>query len=236
MNESSAASPNRLFELIKQYRDSLPSDLGDEGYKLLGARVRAYAEAPRQDRRAVRRALQGVRLVLIELLPAEHPVRQALDTTRLATGQTTAPDPGKAAELLGMFPDLAAPAGPGGATAPDTATIIAEARHRLLQAPSLSAEEVRAQSGRVPLPGLIRLMDPQRGARYPAFQFTATEGTPHEVVLKVNRLLFSDIDPWGAADWWLSGNLWLGGQPASLIGEVADSRLVRAATALLEGI
>ncbi|MFF2699506.1 hypothetical protein ACFVUQ_14200 [Streptomyces cyaneofuscatus] len=236
MNEGGAASEQRLFDLIRQYHDSLRAELGDEGYEVLRARVEAYAETPREDEGAARQALKGVRLALIDFLPADHPVRQALNTKRLAPGRTTAPNPALAAELLTTLQDRAAPTGPENATPPDTATIIAEARHRLLQAPSLSAEEVRTQFGGAPPPGLIRLMDPQRGACYPAFQFTTTEGVPHEVVLEVNRLLLSDIDPWGAADWWLSGNLWLGGQPAALIGELADSRLVGAATALVEGI
>ncbi|MFF3098226.1 hypothetical protein [Streptomyces cyaneofuscatus] len=235
MNEGGAASHDRLFDLISQYRDTLRADLGEDAWEQLNMKLQAYVDGAAEDRKVAQRALRGMQTALIRL-PIEHPLRQALDTTRLATGQVTAPNPGKAAQLLAMLADLAAPTGPGNATAPDTATIIAEAQHRLLQAPALSAEEVRTQFGGAPPPGLIRLMDPQRGARYPAFQFTATEGAPHGVVLEVNRLLLSDIDPWGAADWWLSGNVWLGGQPAALIGELADSRLVGAATALVEGI
>ncbi|MGN5376548.1 hypothetical protein ACQ4WX_00180 [Streptomyces lasalocidi] len=51
----------------------------------------------------------------------------------------------------------------------------------------------------------------------------------------VNRLLLAQEDPWGAADWWLSGNLWLGGRPAALLGRLPDDLLVGAASAMLEG-
>ncbi|MER7654059.1 hypothetical protein ABTY64_00970, partial [Streptomyces albidoflavus] len=81
----------------------------------------------------------------------------------------------------------------------------------------------------------IRLPDPVGGDRYPEFQFPEGGGSPHEVVLEINRLLLADLDPWGAAAWWLSGNTWLGGAPASLLGQLPDAQLVAAATALVEG-
>ncbi|WP_420882484.1 hypothetical protein [Streptomyces barkulensis] len=106
----------------------------------------------------------------------------------------------------------------------------------LLRAPALSADEARARcAGAAPPPELIRLPDPELGDRYPRFQFAADGGTPHEVVLEVNRLLLADIDPWGAAAWWLSANTWLDGTPAALLGRLPDRRLVEAAAALVEG-
>lgn len=49
-------------------------------------------------------------------------------------------------------------------------------------------------------------------------------------------MLLADADPWGAADWWLSGNAWLGGgPPAALLGIRPDRELVGAAVALVEG-
>ena len=52
------------------------------------------------------------------------------------------------------------------------------------------------------------------------------------MVRAVNDLLDAAGDPVGAADWWLSRNAWLGGQPSLLIGRVPDDYLVRAARAL----
>lgn len=84
-------------------------------------------------------------------------------------------------------------------------------------------------------PELIRFADPRGGERYPEFQFPEGCGSPYEVVIQVNRLLLADIDPWGAAAWWLSGNTWLGGTPAALLGRLPDRELVGAAAALVEG-
>ncbi|MEU7154963.1 hypothetical protein [Streptomyces chrestomyceticus] len=123
------------------------------------------------------------------------------------------------------------------ASGPDTAAIIAEVQRRLLTAPSLSADEVRERcSDGSPPRELIRLDDPRRGTRYPAFQFAlGPGGPPIPVVRQVNRVLLADIDPWGAADWWLSGNRWLGGPPVSCLGVLPDEALAGAAHALAEG-
>ncbi|MBD0737661.1 hypothetical protein [Streptomyces sp. CBMA29] len=225
MHEGGEGSGDRLVELIVQHHDSIRAGLGYDDYELLRSKLQAYAETPKDGSKAALRAMRGVRLVL-DRLPSAHPVRQALDGPRFATAMTLPTDT-IVAEALAVLSSQAFPS---------TATIIAAAKNRLLQAPALSAEGVRARWGQSPPSGLIVLADPQHGDRYPAFQFTADEGTPHEVVLEVNRLLLADIDPWGVADWWLSDNEWLGGQPAALIGELADSRLLRAAMALVEEI
>ena len=80
-------------------------------------------------------------------------------------------------------------------------------------------------------PGLIRLDRPGGGGQWPEFQFAA-EGGLLPVVRAVNQLLHAASDPVGAADWWLSRNAWLDGQPSLLIGEVPDDYLVRAARAV----
>ncbi|MET9296633.1 hypothetical protein [Streptomyces sp. NPDC003077] len=120
---------------------------------------------------------------------------------------------------------------------PDTAAIIAGVQRRLLTAPSLSADEARQRCGDGSPPHeLIRLDDPRRGTRYPAFQFAlGPGGPPIPVVRQVNRMLLAHIDPWGAADWWLSGNTWLGGPPVSFLGVLPDETLAGAAHALAEG-
>jgi hypothetical protein len=50
----------------------------------------------------------------------------------------------------------------------------------------------------------------------------------------VNALLGADRDPWGAADWWLSANAWLGTRPAGLLGTGRDRQLVDTARFLME--
>ncbi|OYP14368.1 MULTISPECIES: hypothetical protein [Streptomyces] len=81
--------------------------------------------------------------------------------------------------------------------------------------------------------GLIRLRDPDRGIRYPRFQFRPGTAEPLPVVRRINVLLRADRDPWGAADWWLGGNRWLGGVPAELLGVLPDEALERAAAELV---
>ncbi|WP_344031565.1 hypothetical protein [Streptomyces luteireticuli] len=51
----------------------------------------------------------------------------------------------------------------------------------------------------------------------------------------MNQLLLAHVDPWGAADWWLSGNAWLGGPPVSFLGVLPDEALAGVARALVDG-
>ncbi|MFJ9820650.1 hypothetical protein ACIRU3_36340 [Streptomyces sp. NPDC101151] len=214
----------RLLALVGEHRDSIREAFDDEQYALLLARLQGLAAVAPQDDRAVRRAVQGVRLALLPL-PLDHPVHIALDTVRLVGAPPGPTTVAGARELI----DLLASPRPSPQTAGDTAP------DDLLQAPAVSAGEARARCGGAPPPELIRLPDSADGDRYPEFQFAAGDGTPHQVVLEVNRLLLAEIDPWGAAAWWLSGNTWLGGTPASLLGRLPDHRLVGAAVALVEG-
>jgi hypothetical protein len=222
-------SGTRVLGLIDAHLDSIRTALTDDQYQLLLVRLRTLADTPPDDSRAVLRAFQAVRLCLLPL-PFGHPVREVLDSVRLvATAPVSQPLVLGTQDLLARL--TAAPPPP-----PDTAAIIAAVERRLLQAPALSAAEVRTRySGAPPPPELIRLADPELGDRYPQFQFPPGDGTPYEVVLKVNRVLLADADPWGAAEWWLSGNEWLGRSPVSLLGRLRDDELVGAAVALVEG-
>ncbi|NUS87880.1 MAG: hypothetical protein HOY75_35550 [Streptomyces sp.] len=233
-------SGTRVLGLIGEHLDSIRAQLTDEQYQLLLTRLRALADTPPDDSRAVRRAFQAVRLCLLPL-PFDHPVRESLDSVRLvATAPVSLPVVLRTRELLtrltaGPASTPALPAEPP--APPDTAAIIAAVEHRLLRTPALSAAEVRGRYlGSAPPPELIRLADPDLGDRYPEFQFEPGGGAPYEVVLEVNRVLLADADPWGAADWWLSGNAWLGGgPPVALLGVRPDRELVGAAVALVEG-
>ena len=218
-----------VLGLIDQHHDSIRAELTDEQYQLLLARLRALADTPPEDSRAVRRAFQAVRRSLIEL-PFDHPARAAVDSVRLVP---TAP---VGRPLVVGTRELLARIGATPPPPPGTAAIIAAVERRLLRAPALSAAEVSGRyGGAPPPPELIRLADPERGDRYPEFQFAPGEGTPYAVVLEVNRLLLADADPWGAADWWLGDNAWLGEPPAALLGRFRDDELVGVAEALVEG-
>ncbi|MFD0413808.1 hypothetical protein [Streptomyces sp. NPDC127108] len=220
----------KVLRLVDEHLDSVRERLSDEQYELLLTHLRALAETPTGDARAVRRAFQNVRLALVPL-PFDHPVREALDAVRL-TGTAPVGDLAVARTQLLLARITAQPDPP-----PDTAAIIAAAEDRLLRAPALSAAEVRIRyAGAAPPPELIRLAHPELGDRYPEFQFEPDGGAPYEVVLEVNRVLLADADPWGAAEWWLSRNPWLGGgPPADLLGIRPDRELVGAAVVLAEG-
>lgn len=239
---ASAVAAERLLTLIDCHWATLRGALGDGQFALLRGRLTDLLGTDPDNRRAFMRALRGVQLALLQL-PLDHPVRAALDGIRLApqVSGTVVPTEGgrdvwdrltvllASASDRGVAPGDPAPnshAAPGDLSAADRA---------VLAAPALTAAEARERCGGPPPPELIRLVDLQRGARYPEFQFEPRGGTPCEVVLRVNRVLLADIDPWGAAAWWFSGNTWLGGAPSDLLGRTPEHRLVGAATALAEG-
>ncbi|MFD5492453.1 hypothetical protein ACFWH4_05870 [Streptomyces sp. NPDC127091] len=148
---------------------------------------------------------------------------------RAGVGAEPGPDPG-------AVPDPGAGAGvePG----PEPAELLEAARARLLSAPALTEREhAELLASHGDQPGLIRLTDPRpgrSGAHCPRFQFRPGTLQPLPVVLRINGLLRADVDPWGAADWWLGGNSWLHGVPADLLGALPDEELEGAALELVE--
>ncbi|MCX5359755.1 hypothetical protein OG864_13700 [Streptomyces sp. NBC_00124] len=102
--------------------------------------------------------------------------------------------------------------------------VLGPVRERLLAQPA-------SQWWRDADPRLIALSGEDGRRRLPLFQFEA--GTmPWRIVLEVNTVLRADIDPWGAADWWLSRTTWWDGTPAGLLGRDRDAELLGAAQAL----
>lgn len=108
-------------------------------------------------------------------------------------------------------------------------------RDRLLSATSLSEAQVRDVLGQDPRhPHLIRLTRKGGEVRLPSFQFQE-DCTPVPLVLAINEVLRASKDPWGAADWWLGRNYWLGTAPTEVLGSVPDDELMAAARAVGEG-
>lgn len=139
------------------------------------------------------------------------------------------PDADRLAELIRLLESVDWPA-----LDPVSAEIARAVQQRLLTAPARGPERLTGAAAEDPAgAGLIRLSDPERGDRYPDFQFDPDTGEPRPVVQRINRMLLSDQDPWGAADWWLGGNTWLRDAPAALVGRVPDARLTEAAAALM---
>jgi hypothetical protein len=190
--------------------------------------------------------------LLVEGLPASHPVRRALVAGDLfapatvdwpAVGQVlrrqaelalSAADPSDEAAARGQVTVSVTPPGAGRpgtsriAAARPGEEIVRSVAARLLLAPALTQSEVRQRGADPADPGLIRLTRPDGGQQWPAFQFGPAAG-PWPVIRAVNDLLDAAADPLAAADWWLSDNSWLGAAPSALLGQVPDDYLVRAA-------
>lgn len=171
-----------------------------------------------------RRAVTAIADLLVEELPPDHPVRRALAQGYLFAPAVADWSALKVSLHALAWPLLDADPGTGGSILPDVVA-------RLLRAPAFTEDEVRRRGADPADPGLIRLDRPGGGGQWPEFQFIA-DGGPLPVVRAVNQLLQAASDPVGAADWWLSRNAWLDGQPSFLIGVVPDDHLVRAARAV----
>ncbi|MFJ4693579.1 hypothetical protein [Streptomyces sp. NPDC088766] len=181
-------------------------------------------------------------------VPAPEAVLAALEELYAAPAAGEADRPGAtgagADRATRLDPVAVEPAHPGpvepGPVAPDpvdpdpVAAVLAAARRRLLAVPCRAAAPAGSTAAGEGPADVIVLADPQDGPRSPDFQFDPDTGRPRDIVVRINRILLADRDPWGAADWWLGRNSWLGGPPASLLGRVPDDRLADAALALVE--
>ncbi|GAA2339332.1 hypothetical protein [Streptomyces violaceusniger] len=218
-----------LLELLRRHLPEIRASLTAEqfsGFQDSVLRLRAAGD----DARAVRRAVRQVRLALLPL-PREMELRRKLDQFRSGGAAPSAvlPDTDRLAELIRLLDSVDWPT-----LDPESAEIAGAVRQRLLTAPARGPEQLTGTAAEDPTgAGLIRLSDPERGDRYPDFQFDPDTGEPRPVVQRINRMLLSDQDPWGAADWWLGGNTWLRDAPAALVGRVPDARLTEAAAALI---
>lgn len=177
-------------------------------------------------------AARDLREVVKPFVPPGHPLRDALVPSGVRYRPTALPpDTGNA----GMLTSLRALRGRVLA-APDPPESTPPYRPDaddawLLAAPALAPDAVR--QGTAHDDYVIVLSDENDAEHIPAFQFDPESGAPYPVVIEINRLLSADVDPWGAADWWLGPNLWLRMEPARLLGTGADDTLLSAAEAVL---
>ncbi|GAA5047302.1 hypothetical protein [Streptomyces similanensis] len=213
-----------LLQLLHRHWTTVATGLDDDELRQLAdvlaqMRERAAADDPPGVARAVRRLRRT-----LSALPPEHPVCAALGGHRYAAGARELPSPATIDAVLDVL----------GAPPPDPGDLLRTARLRLLAAPALTeAERAALPGGQGDAAGLIGLRAADRTVRYPRFQFRTGTAEPLPVVRRINALLRADRDPWGAADWWLGGNRWLGGVPAELLGALPDDQLERAAAELV---
>ncbi|MEU6466230.1 hypothetical protein [Streptomyces sp. NPDC046976] len=216
-----------LLRLLESHWTTVITGLDDDDLDLLSRTLREIKEETAADNPpGVARAVRRLRRTL-SALPPDHPVSEALGGHRYASGPRELPSLATMDAVLQVL----------GTPPPDPAELLRAARRRLLAAPALTADEHPELRGGPDTPaGLIRLRDPERGIRCPGFQFRAGTVEPLPVVRRINELLRADQDPWGAADWWLGGNRWLGGVPADLLGVLPDEQLERAAAELVRAL
>ncbi|MFF8195203.1 hypothetical protein ACF05L_31070 [Streptomyces bobili] len=248
---------HELLALLVRHREQLRQWLDEDQYRhflAMTERLREVGDDPERAGMAVMaivRALWPVpdeAGVLAELLHADH--RSIATATTVPTPEAVlaaleelyaAPAAGEqdrteaeAADPQAADPQAADPEGADSVAADPVASVIAAARRRLLTAPSRAAAPAGSPAAGDGPADVIVLADPEDGPRSPEFQFDPDTGQPRDIVVRINRILLADRDPWGAADWWLGRNSWLGGPPASLLGRVPDDRLADAALALVE--
>jgi hypothetical protein len=207
---------------LREHWDDVISQLDPQAAGQLG---RLVGELSGPGREA---AADQIADILVDSLPARHPVRRALVSGVMSSPLVLDWD-SVAADLLARA-GLSVPGEPEFAddSAPSVAEILRRVTERLLAAPALSEQQVLGHGADPADPGLIRLPRPDGGQQWPLFQFTPGNG-PLRVVRAINILLDADGDPLGAADWWLSRNGWLDGRPSELLGRVPDDVLLSAA-------
>ncbi|WP_416977608.1 CHAT domain-containing protein [Streptomyces sp. T028] len=225
---------NELLALLVRHREELGQWLDDEQYQHFLAMLERLREAGADAERAAMAVMGIIRSLWPVPDDAGELARLLHVYGRSAAGTVTVPEEDTllaALEALYAAPpaEPPTPPPPPEPEVPSVADVIAAARRRLLAAPSREAAPAGA-----PPADVIVLADPDAGRRSPEFQFDPDTGRPREIVVRINRILLADRDPWGAADWWLGGNSWLGGAPAALLGRVPDDRLADAALALVE--
>ncbi|MYV53741.1 hypothetical protein [Streptomyces sp. SID3212] len=231
------AAADELRELIKPFTP--PGHAVRQALTPSGVRFRPSAPQPDSD--ALLASLQALRTAVdaAPLVGTPHEAASPIRPDRAAPSygpDPVAPSSRPDAVVPSYGPDPAAPSyGPDPAAPsydsdpaappyrpdPDDAWLLAEPA---LPAASLDLAPEQAHD-------LILLTDGDEVARVPAFQLDPESGTPYPVVVEINRLLSADVDPWGAADWWLGPNVWLDAAPARLLGTGVDHALLSAARA-----
>lgn len=204
-----------MIDALAHDWDSVMALCDDATRRELRALVVDLADAPDDDSRT--RASQQIADRLIRALPPTHPV------VRLGNRLTSTPTSPLTLRQLSMMVRM---------RVVDQAPWSAE--DRILTTDWETARELRSRGVDPDLPEIIRLDRPDGSYAVPSFQFTDT-GYPRDVVLRINRVLRAYADPWGAADWWLSGNVWLHDTPIALLDRPGEERLLAAASAAVEG-
>jgi hypothetical protein len=207
------AAPDLLVALGTQW-DRVVAVLKPITRESLVAAVLALAEM--HDDAARRAQVTAISRLLLDALPKGDPLIPLIEEARLVAT--------KYQPLITSIAQLRAKVG-----------VPWQAESRILGCDWQSATVLRDRGIDPDLPDLIRLDRPDGTHAVPMFQFAA-DGSPRPVVLRVNQVLGAVHDPWGAADWWLTGNVWLHETPESMsLRADTTADLLAAAVAAVEG-
>lgn len=204
-----------MIDALAERWDEVTPFLSPDRLRTLRGLVVDLAEAPDEP---VRLAVsQRIAVLLFDALPADHPV--------VVTGNRLAVAPPDTRSSIGRFTLL-------------RMRVVAQAplpaADRILMADWDTPRALRRRGIDPDFPPLIRLERPDGGVVVPLFQF-GDDGRPRDTVLRINVLLDAYDDPWGVADWWLSGNVWLHGAPVELLDGPDEDNLLAAAQAAAGG-
>ncbi|MBO3750620.1 hypothetical protein J5X84_31470 [Streptosporangiaceae bacterium NEAU-GS5] len=223
------AALNQLIDQWEEARPYFSADARSQLADLIGRIVPGVRDPHGPAAADALAAVSELSDLLWLMLPAGHPVREAFDATRSLAVLSRGAD--SAEELLRRLE--AEPAGPDAPPRPEE--VMSAVIRRLLGVPALSVADLEDFGVDPDAPGLIRLTRLDGAYRWPDFQF-GPDRRPLAVVVRINEFLEAHEDPWGAADWWLGGNTWLGAAPAALLGKIPDDTLVAAARAVDPGV
>lgn len=205
--------------------DVIRADLGDDTGTELVDLVTQFVREPVPDFAA--EIAEQIARLLSDALPAQHPFRQALSQPASRWSSGPVRSVGELTSWLKSSEMLYKKVRPD-EPLPTMDEIMRGATGWLLAEDAVTEEEM-IELGQNPADvDLIRLEDRDGRYQWPAFQFDDT-GRLLDLVRQVNRILDVRDDPWGVADWWLGGNVWLRGVPAELIGQIDDQDLIDAA-------
>jgi hypothetical protein len=196
--------------------------LDDADRSTLHDLIFALGETSEEDDYVRKSLRQRIAALLFAELPKNDPVVELYD--RLSVGVASSVDSDRRA-LASLAMTLRS-------RLTDRAPL--SATRRILGAVWDTATDLRRRGVDPDVPDLIRLDHTDGRYAVPGFQFDGT-GKPVPVVLRINEVLGARDDPWGAAYWWLSPNVWLTENPADLLGTTDPELLVAAAVAAVEG-
>src|SRR6185437_13446444 len=184
----------------------------------------ALARISRRTHNSVEDQLTAVFQLIAPTLPADH----AAWTAMRSPGSTSPASSSTSAAVVLEVVRLASSALASPSRAADAAAdaLVEQSNEALVREGAVPAS--RSLGGR-------QLLSVRAGERvlYPLFQFESVRPyRQHKLVATLSELLSADIDPAGAAAWWLTPNPWLDARPADLIGTERESEIRYAADQL----